>query len=101
MRTLPIVLAAAGAISLLAAAAPAKADWDDHGRSGWHSGWHDRDWRAEEWRGHRAWAPGYYGWRPGYYTYGYAPPVVRYRYPHPVVRYGYVAPPRVVVVPRY
>src|SRR5260370_40291444 len=48
MRTLPIVLAAAGAISLLAAAAPAKADWDDHGRSGWR----DRDWRTEEWRGH-------------------------------------------------
>jgi hypothetical protein len=95
MRTLPIVLAAAGAISLLAAAAPAKADWDDHGRSGWR----DRDWRTEEWREHHhAWSPGY-SWRPGYYGYGYgyAPPIVRYR--PPVVRYGYA--PRIVVVPRY
>jgi len=96
MRTLPIVLAAAGAISLLAAASPAKADWDDHGRSGWR----DRDWRTEEWREHHhAWWPGHYSWRPGYYSYGYgyAPPIVRYR--PPVVRYGYA--PRVVVVPRY
>ena len=96
MRTLPIVLAAAGAISLLAAAAPAKADWDDHGRSGWR----DRDWRTEDWREHHhARWPGHYSWRPGYYSYGYgyAPPIVRYR--PPVVRYGYA--PRVVVVPRY
>lgn len=97
MRTLPIVLAAAGAISLLAAA-PAKADWDDHGHPGWHSG---GDWREGGWREHHhAWSPGYYhSWRPGYYHYGYAAPVVRYGYAPPVVRYGYVPRPRVVVVP--
>ena len=56
MRVLPIVLAAVGAISLLAAAVPAKADWDDgYGRPGWRNP-------------HRAWGPGY--------RYGYARPVV-------------------------
>lgn len=97
MRTLPIVLAAAGAISLLAAAAPAKAEWDDHARSEWR----DHGVRTEEWRDHyHARGPGFY--RYGYappVVYGYAPPIVHYRYRAPVVRYGYA--PRVVVVPRY
>jgi hypothetical protein len=83
MRVFPVVLAAAGAISLLATAAPAKADRDPN----WHPGWRD----------HHVWEPGYYRpARPGYYRYGYAYPTVRYGYPHPVVR---VRPPAVVVRP--
>jgi len=85
MRALPIVLAAVGAISLLTAAVPAKADWDDYGRSGW--------------RGHRAWGPGYYyPAQPRYYRYGYVRPIAPYRYARPVV---VVRPPIVVVRPRY
>ena len=75
MRVLPVVLAAVGAISLLAAAVPAKAGWDDgYGRPGWRDP-------------HRTWGP-------GYYRYGYARPVVVV--PRPVV----VVPRRVVVVRR-
>lgn len=66
---------------------PAKAYWDDPGRSGW--------------RDHHAWVPGYDRLvvRPGY-RYGYG-----YSYAHPGVRYGYgrplvaVRPPKVVIRP--
>jgi len=90
MRALPILLAAAGAISLLAAAPPAKAWYGDE-----HPGWRD----------HHTWGPSYhYPVGPGYYHhgygygYGYARPFVRYGYARPVV---VVRPPIVVVRPRY
>lgn len=78
MRTFPIILAAVGAISLLAASPRAKADWD----SNWHPGWHEHAWRGHEWRDHEwrehnnmwgynnshRYGNGYYN-----YSYGYAP----------------------------
>lgn len=81
MRTFPMILAAAGAIGLMAAAAaPAKADWDHH----WH-GWHRPYW-------HHGWS--YHRW--------YRPPVVIYRppprvyYPPP---YAYYGPPAYYAAP--
>jgi hypothetical protein len=104
MRLCSIILAAAGAVSVLAAAAPARADWDDWGdsrRPGWNDHGRDRGWRDRDWRDNqRGWNRGYYGYGygPGYYSYGYAPPVVvAPRYPRP----RYYAPPPVVYGPGF
>jgi hypothetical protein len=77
MLTRNLILAAAGAVALLAAAPAARADgW--HGHGPWHGGgWHG------------------YGWRP-YGGYVYAPPPVIYA-PPPVV---YAPPPAIVIAPR-
>ncbi len=72
MRLVPFALAAAGAVALLAASIPARADWEGHehhGRRhgehhGEHHGWRHgehrgewreharREWRDHEWREH-------------------------------------------------
>ncbi|MCW3475444.1 hypothetical protein [Limobrevibacterium gyesilva] len=76
----PILLAAAGALALLAAT-PAHADWD-RGNSGWRHqqwrapAWRDRHWRPHDWRAH--------AWRPYHPYRSYAPPAA-YHPPH----YGY------------
>jgi len=72
MRPLSIMLAAAGAVSVLAVAAPARADWDDwrdYRRPDWNDrwgdhAWQDRGWRDNDWRERqRGWDRGYYGCR--------------------------------------
>ncbi len=73
-----IALATCGAVALLAAAAPARADWDH--RDGW--GWHGRDWH-DGWHGRWGGPP-----PPVYRPWAYAPPPAVY-YPPP----AYYAPP--------
>jgi hypothetical protein len=85
MLTRNLILAAAGALALLAAAPAAHAD-------GWDRGWHGH--------GHGGWHG--YGWRP-YGGYVYAPPPVYYA--PPPVYYApppayYAPPPAVVIAPR-
>jgi hypothetical protein len=87
MRAHRIVLAAAGALSVLAAVAPARADWDHDGwrRREWRE--HERrehEWREHEWRRHERHQPGY--------VYAPPPPVI-YRPP------AYSAPPAVYAPP--
>lgn len=65
-------LVAAGALTLLLAVAPAKADWYGHDDWRWREArareWREREWREHEWRErHRA----YYAPRPYYYGYRY------------------------------
>jgi hypothetical protein len=62
MKGLRLVLAAAGALTVLAATAPAHADWDHNGwrRQEWRE--HERReraWREHEWRRHHMYRPGY------------------------------------------
>jgi hypothetical protein len=70
-------LAAAGLTAALAAAAPAKADWDD----GYYHRWHHHHWHDwDRWRRHEAWRRWHY-WHeynrgyvynaPAYPYYGY------------------------------
>ncbi|HET6235944.1 MAG TPA: hypothetical protein VFE41_13435 [Acetobacteraceae bacterium] len=80
MKRVTTMLAAAGALALLGAATPARAD-------GWH---HDRDWHGRAghdhgWHRRPGWYGGYAAGPPVYY----APPA--YYYPPPV----YYAPPSV------
>ena len=64
MRIQRIVLAAAGALTVLAAAMPARADWD-----GWRRHeWREHEWREHEWQRHESHRPGY--------VYGPAPAVI-------------------------
>lgn len=93
MRVIPVLLAAAGALGVVAAAStPARADWDDH--DGWRRHeWREHEWRERRWREHewreRAW--GAYAPPPAYYV---PPPVV---YAPPPAYYvpppAYYAPP--------
>lgn len=85
MRAFPTILAAAGAIGLMAAASvPARADWDHHDH-----GWHHRDWDG--------------GWQRGWYRPRvYVPPAVVYRPPPRVYYappYAYYAPPAYYAAP--
>jgi hypothetical protein len=76
MQRLTTILAAAGALAVLATAIPAQAEWhhDWHGGRGWYDhGWHGRA-----------------GYAPGYVI---APPVV---YAPPSV---YLGPPAIVIAP--
>ncbi len=73
----PILLGACLAGTLLAAAAPARADWDDHHRGHWdHDRWHHEGW----------------GWAPRW-----VPPPVYYASPPP----AYYAPPPAYYPPPY
>jgi hypothetical protein len=66
MRKATLIIAAAGAIGVLAAAAPARADW--------HHGWHHHNWYHHAWREH-AWHRQVWRWHhPWVRRYGYAPP---------------------------
>jgi hypothetical protein len=87
MNFRPIILAAAGALVVLTAAAPAYADWDRGGR-GDHRRYEERNWRGNE--RHERWERGY--GRPVY-----APPPVYYAPP----AYYYRAPPPVYYGPRW
>lgn len=85
MRKFPTILAAAGAIGLLTAAAvPARADWNNN----WH-GWHHQNWNG--------------GWHHGWYRPRvYVPPAVVYRPPPRVYYappYAYYAPPAYYAAP--
>ena len=81
MQRVTTLLAAAGALAVLAAAVPAQARGWDHG------GWHGHAWH-HGWHGPHGWHGGYVSGPPAYY-----PPPVYYApaYPAP----AYVAPPSV------
>jgi hypothetical protein len=88
MRAQRIVLAAAGGLAVLAAAIPARADWD-----GWRRHeWRERAWREREWQRHHWHQPGY--------AYVPPPPVI-YRPPPAIYRPppAYYAPPPVYAPP--
>ena len=87
MRIVPIVLAAVGIMGFVAAASPARADWDDHDgwrrQEGHEHGGREHQWREQRWRDHE--------WRERAYR-GYAPPVIyapppAYYYAPPQQRY--------------
>ncbi len=85
MRLHRTLAAIAGLATLLAVAAPpARADWDDHGRGGWHRPWY----------GYRPYYPPVYA-PPVYAPPIYAPPVF---VPAPPV---YYPPPGVVWAPAF
>jgi hypothetical protein len=69
-----MLLAGAATLVTLAAAAPARADWD-------HDGWRRHEWREHEWREHE--------WREH-----------EWREHHPVWGYQYAPPPPVYYAPR-
>ena len=91
MRTITTVIAAVGALGMVAASAPAWAHDDDN------DGWGRHEWREHEWREHQ--------WRGGWHA--YAPPPVVYAQPRyysaPPVYYApppvYYAPPPVYYAP--
>ncbi len=83
MKATRLVLAAFGALALMASVAPAHAQWRGHGGPGFH----DRGWRGPVGRGPVWRGPGWRGpaW-PGYYRPYYARPYV-YAVPPPVYYY--------------
>ena len=98
MRTLSLLLAAAGALSVAAPSTPARADWADH--DGWRRHerrehqWEQQRWREHEWR-ERAWqsyAPPPVVYAPGPPAY-YAPPPPAYYVPSPPPPVVYAPPP--------
>lgn len=89
-RLLPTVLLGLGVVALVAAALPARADDDHHGR---------REWREHEWRERQAWCayhPYECGYPPGYV---YAPPPVVYAPPPPPPVVYAPAPALSIVLP--
>ncbi len=109
MRAITAAIATLAVFGVLAASAPARADWDDY-----DGGWRRHEWREHQWREHqwqeqrwheherreRTWQayapppvayapPGYYAPPPAYY----APPPAYYAAPPPAY---YAPPPRPV-----
>jgi len=80
MKTIATILAVAGALTVLATAAPARAQWD--GRRDYR--WHERGWREPHW--HSWYRP--YVYAPPPPVYYYAPPRY-YAPPPPPVGYGF------------
>ncbi len=94
MRIVPVVLAAVGVLSFVAASSPARADWDDHNGWRWQEGreharqeheraWQQHQWREQRWR-EREWHERAYG--------AYGPPRVIYSTP-PTYYYAPSPPP--------